>query len=559
MPDPVIYRQIRPDIAGAGLGLGSFLNPLSAVLSLKGIVDYLSSRKDAREAEEEAQRAMYLQAKQELAQQGIDIDAMYAPSVFDVSQYEDLMGLPTSMSPEQMSNYAQEAALRDYMSGKTQGFAPADYGMDVVDTVADIWNDPSRAAGVIFGPGGVTGNVVWGGGTDPYQISEQLVYGLISDAVNNPSKYLPTSEQAQATTGGKSPTEYREISSAEGAAKSPDFVEGSYTDASGTVWNYDIFGDRWKLYSPNPPTEQVQSQSTAGGGGGGGDAGVSGTPTAGGAVGGQNTGTTGYNVVEAQLDEAIRNEKDPALRGALIVEFEKYAGRKWDENAPIGPPPPNYEVPKTTTPTPTLEGEVIDQPDWYTVIEGWLKNNPNATPVEIQRAVVENKAPVDIVDRVLTDMGRAGQQTGIGEQISTISGGMSADTGTGGGAGSGTGTGTGSGSGSGSGSGTGSGSGSGSGSGTGSGSGPGTGGTQATPFQFGATTPEYRTVTTAPGDLAVIDYLYDIGGESIFAPMRSDRDEENKSLARINKLGGVPYKQGGQVDAVELILQLLRG
>jgi hypothetical protein len=502
MGNEVFYRMGRPDVpASAGTaGLGSLLGPLGLLYSISR--PFMKSL-DKREAENQAR---FNEGINTLSAAGIDPYKTYSPEVI-----RELLG-----TEEGMQSLA--------------GIYPG-------DVISDLTN----------------------GVTDPYQISEQLVYGLISDAVNNPSKYLPTSEQAQATTGGKSPTEYREISSAEGAAKSPDFVEGSYTDASGTVWNYDIFGDRWKLYSPNPPTEQVQSQSTAGGGGGGGDAGVSGTPTAGGAVGGQNTGTTGYNVVEAQLDEAIRNEKDPVLRGALIVEFEKYAGRKWDENAPIGPPPPNYEVPKTTTPTPTLEGEVIDQPDWYTVIEGWLKNNPNATPVEIQRAVVENKAPVDIVDRVLTDMGRAGQQTGIGEQISTISGGMSADTGTGGGAGSGTGTGTGSGSGSGSGSGTGSGSGSGSGSGTGSGSGPGTGGTQATPFQFGATTPEYRTVTTAPGDLAVIDYLYDIGGESIFAPMRSDRDEENKSLARINKLGGVPYKQGGQVDAVELILQLLRG
>jgi len=70
---------------------------------------------------------------------------------------------------------------------------------------------------------------------------------------------------------------------------------------------------------------------------------------------------------------------------------------------------------------------------------------------------------------------------------------------------------------------------------------------------------DMRQVDVTPGELAVINYLYDIGGESIFAPMRGNEDEEDKSLARINKLGGVPYKQGGQVDAVELILQLLRG
>jgi hypothetical protein len=71
--------------------------------------------------------------------------------------------------------------------------------------------------------------------------------------------------------------------------------------------------------------------------------------------------------------------------------------------------------------------------------------------------------------------------------------------------------------------------------------------------------PQYRTVTTTPGELAEIDYLYDIGGESIFAPKMEPESEENKNLARIRRLGGVPYAQGGQVDIVELALQLLRG
>jgi hypothetical protein len=71
--------------------------------------------------------------------------------------------------------------------------------------------------------------------------------------------------------------------------------------------------------------------------------------------------------------------------------------------------------------------------------------------------------------------------------------------------------------------------------------------------------PQYRTVTTTPGKLAEIDYLYDVGGESIFAPKTGDPDEESDNLARIRRLGGVPYAQGGQVDIVELARQLLRG
>ena len=71
--------------------------------------------------------------------------------------------------------------------------------------------------------------------------------------------------------------------------------------------------------------------------------------------------------------------------------------------------------------------------------------------------------------------------------------------------------------------------------------------------------PQYRTVTTTPGELAEIDYLFDIGGDSIFAPQMEEDGEEDKNLARIKNLRGVGYAQGGQVDVVELALQLLRG
>ena len=72
--------------------------------------------------------------------------------------------------------------------------------------------------------------------------------------------------------------------------------------------------------------------------------------------------------------------------------------------------------------------------------------------------------------------------------------------------------------------------------------------------------PQYRTVTSTPGELAQIDYLYDVGGESIFAPQMEEGSEDDKNLARIKNLRGVPYyAQGGQVDVVELALQLLRG
>ena len=63
----------------------------------------------------------------------------------------------------------------------------------------------------------------------------------------------------------------------------------------------------------------------------------------------------------------------------------------------------------------------------------------------------------------------------------------------------------------------------------------------------------YQTVTTEPGDLALIKYLYDIGGESIFAPQMAE--EDNPSLY-------TTYASGGKVaefDIVEEALRLLRG
>jgi hypothetical protein len=67
-----------------------------------------------------------------------------------------------------------------------------------------------------------------------------------------------------------------------------------------------------------------------------------------------------------------------------------------------------------------------------------------------------------------------------------------------------------------------------------------------------ASTPQYRTVTEEPGDVVDIQYLYDIGGESIFAPKLRD---ENENATR-------PYvyaKSGGMIQEpyLEQILRLL--
>jgi hypothetical protein len=71
--------------------------------------------------------------------------------------------------------------------------------------------------------------------------------------------------------------------------------------------------------------------------------------------------------------------------------------------------------------------------------------------------------------------------------------------------------------------------------------------------------PSYGISTVEESPLADIEYLFDIGGSSIFAPQMESGDEENQNSARVKSIGGIPYAQGGQVDIVELARQLLRG
>jgi hypothetical protein len=63
-----------------------------------------------------------------------------------------------------------------------------------------------------------------------------------------------------------------------------------------------------------------------------------------------------------------------------------------------------------------------------------------------------------------------------------------------------------------------------------------------------------RGVQVTPGDLAEIKYLYDIGGESIFAPTMQEEEDV--------KLDGIPYYSGGQVNSsytIDDLLKILRG
>jgi hypothetical protein len=75
--------------------------------------------------------------------------------------------------------------------------------------------------------------------------------------------------------------------------------------------------------------------------------------------------------------------------------------------------------------------------------------------------------------------------------------------------------------------------------------------TQADPFS--ALPPQYTMVTTSPGELADIQYLYDIGGESIFAPQIEKPDLRSPYNS---------YASGGRVGEFDIVaeaLRLLRG
>jgi hypothetical protein len=61
---------------------------------------------------------------------------------------------------------------------------------------------------------------------------------------------------------------------------------------------------------------------------------------------GGNDDLDGGDIVGRQIDEAIRREQDPEVRGRLIDEWEKYTGRVWDESVkyPDAAPTPEPEI-----------------------------------------------------------------------------------------------------------------------------------------------------------------------------------------------------------------------
>ena len=113
------------------------------------------------------------------------------------------------------------------------------------------------------------------------------------------------------------------------------------------------------------PTFYPDPVQTAGGGGGGGDTAASSEASSEASSAASSQADSGIpgtdeddfgnvEIVGRQLYEAIGAEKDPALKDALIREYENYTGQKYDPTSkPTAPKTTDQEVYGTTTDTPT--------------------------------------------------------------------------------------------------------------------------------------------------------------------------------------------------------------
>jgi hypothetical protein len=479
---------MRPEtVASAGLGaLGSAVNP---ILLAKGLFDFAKGRSEARRAEN-AER--YNAALDELLQSGVNPFELYSPDVVNA-----LLGSPegldtlAGMYPGDIRGGLESGTLTPYdisqdlafgmvsdMARKQSGLAPqydpVKYGKDVVDTIVGILGDAAK--GVVLGPGGVTGNVDWGGGTMAIPGRDPAIYtGTYGDVNTGVSTGNSTIDAAirrvlDQDVGGKTTTSDVLIEEVAKAAGVPiDEV-------------IDIFEDTGVLTSPNAPSP--------------------------------GAGTT---------------PPQPQPGASTTTQS---GGQQPGTQQPVDPDQPSG----------TTIG-VSNEPSLFEKVRDWIRKNPEATDEQIRTAAegagvtAEDIAgatgmDIDTVQDRWDNAGTSTIDTGGTSTIDTGVGGQgpgmlepppgSIDTPTppsGGGGGGGGGGG----------------------------------------LDLDSLVPQYRSVEVKESPLAEIEYLFDIGGDSIFAPKMEEDDEEPKNLARIRRLGGIPYgyAQGGQVDIVELARQLL--
>jgi len=246
-------------------------------------------------------------------------------------------------------------------------------------------------------------------------------------------------------------------------------------------------GTLFPIFEPSPV------QTEAGGGGGGGDTAAS-SEAASAASSQTDTGIAGTDeddfgnveIVGRQLYEAIGAEKDPALKDALIREYESYTGQKYDPTSdPTASKATDQKIYGTTTDTTATTSSGVDDtslnlptvlylPDFggtSTTGTLTLPTSKTGTGTTGTGTTGTGTTGTGTTGTGTTGTGTTGTgTTGTGTtNIGGTGGGLSTGTGTGDGAGEGTGTGTGTGSGDGAGDGSGTGDGTGEGAGAGEG------------------------------------------------------------------------------------------
>jgi len=231
-------------------------------------------------------------------------------------------------------------------------------------------------------------------------------------------------------------------------------------------------GTLFPIFEPSPV------QTEAGGGGGGGDTAAS-SEAASAASSQTDTGIAGTDeddfgnveIVGRQLYEAIGAEKDPALKDALIREYESYTGQKYDPTSdPTASKATDQKIYGTTTDTTATTSSGVDDTSLNLPTVLYLPDF-GGTSTTGTLTLPTSTTGTGTTGTGTTGTGTAGTgTTGTGTtNIGGTGGGLSTGTGTGDGAGEGTGTGTGTGSGDGAGDGSGTGDGTGEGAGAGEG------------------------------------------------------------------------------------------
>jgi hypothetical protein len=467
----------------------------------------------AREAElarEEAERKAILG---EMAEKGYDITKQ-SP------EYFASMGAPWEESPDSSTTAGSLAAealandmqwykntktlpgtedATDYINSLNPAYNPVDYGKDVAETVAGILKADDTLKGVIFGPGGVTGNVIFGDGVGRIPGGDPAIYTGTYGGVNTGvTTGIPAVDAAirrvlDQKVGGETTT-------SDGVVETAAQVLGIPIDEA-----IDILKDSGVLTSPGPtaststtptsttPTSTTPTSTTP-----------AGTTPAQDSTGGPTVGVSNepglYDKILDWLgknkdatDEEIRTVAENAkvtpediakATGASVGDVQE----RWD-NA-------GGNVLDTTTKPPVLDTTtkppVLDTTTKPPVLDTTTKPPVLDTPPPPTPTPPPTPPPVITEERPNPEIVTPPPPTPTPTPKSKVT---------------------------------------------------------VDPL-YGL---DFRTVTTEPGDLALIKYLYDIGGESIFAPQMAE--EDNPSLYST-------YASGGKVaefDIVEEALRLLRG